>query len=168
MNMRPENPRGKRTNSPMNQYTSFLAILLTLQAFLDELSRPLKLHQQILIIDIIDLDAQMLILLPVLEVLEIVLEDRDYVSDSLLFESGLPAQGENAVSSVSADVPILDIQFEAFQLCCAFVSRYHLEKEMNGTITCSRYFEENEAEVANRIWILYLPTNEQVIVPWDS
>ena len=115
MNMSPENPRGKRTNSPMNQYTSFLAIFLTLQAFLDELSRPLKFHQQILIIDIIDLDAQMLILLPVLEVLEIVLEDRDYVSDSLLFESGLPAQGEDAVSLVSADVPILDIRFEAFQ-----------------------------------------------------
>ena len=106
----------------MNQHTSFLAILLTLQAFLDELPRPLKLHQQILIIDIIDLDAQMLVLLPVLEVLEIVLEDRDYVSDSLLFESGLPAQGEDAVSFVSADVPILDIDFEAFRLCCALIS----------------------------------------------
>jgi len=39
---------------------------------------------------------------------------------------------------------------------------------MYGPITCSRYFEENEAEVANRIWILYLPTNEQVLIPWDS
>ena len=85
----------------MNQYSSFLSIFFTLQTFLDKLPCFLKLAQKILIIDIVNLDAQMFVLLPVLEVLEVVPQDRDDVGNTRRVE-GIPStQGEYSVNFVS-------------------------------------------------------------------
>lgn len=87
----------------MNQHSSLLSIFLTFQPRLDELPCLLKYLQQILVVDIINLDAQVLVLLPVVKVFEIILQDRDDVGDARLFKSVPPTQGEDSVSFVSAD-----------------------------------------------------------------
>ncbi len=66
----------------MHQHAPSLPILAIPQRLLDPPPRPLELPQQILIVDIIHRDFEMLVPLPILEVLEVVLEDRDNVGDA--------------------------------------------------------------------------------------
>lgn len=66
----------------MNQNLPLPPILPLLQRLLNPSTRALELAQQILIIDIVDLDAQMLILLKVGHALEVKLQDREHVSDA--------------------------------------------------------------------------------------
>lgn len=75
----------------MNQHSPFPSVFAILQSLLDKLPRLLELSQQVLIFNIIDLNAQLIVLLPVLKVLEIILQDRDNVGDASLAESILSA-----------------------------------------------------------------------------
>jgi hypothetical protein len=59
----------------MNKNSAHLSISPAFQRLLDELSTVLKLSQQILILNIINLDIQMVILLPVLKVFEVIPQD---------------------------------------------------------------------------------------------
>lgn len=80
----------------MNQNLAFLTILPLPQRLLDPAPRPLKLAQQILVLDIINLNGEVLILLPVGESLEVEFEHRKHVRDARFGEGALAPQGENA------------------------------------------------------------------------
>lgn len=72
----------------MNKNSTCLPILPTLQSLLDKPPTILKLPKQILILDIVNFNVQVLILLPVLEVLKVIFQDRDYVRDSCVLKGG--------------------------------------------------------------------------------
>ena len=80
----------------MNQNLSLPPILPLLQRCLDPLARALELAQEILILDIIDLDAQVLVLVPVGNALEVELHDRQHVRDACFRERRLAPEGEDA------------------------------------------------------------------------
>lgn len=86
----------------MNQNPPLLATLPLLQRPLNPAPRPLKLPQQILVRHIIDIDTEMLVLLPVLELCEVVLQHRDHVRDAVLGQRVFAPEGEdpNCVFSV--------------------------------------------------------------------
>ena len=77
-------------HSPMNQNSPFLAILSTLQPPLNPFSTSLKLSQKVLILNIINLYAEVLVFLPILKVFEVILEYRDNMSDAFVLKRRFP------------------------------------------------------------------------------
>jgi hypothetical protein len=75
----------------MNQNpTLLLPNLRHFQPFFNPTSTPFKLPQKIFIFNIINLDAKMFIFLPVFEIFEVVLQNRDDVRYARSFE-GIPS-----------------------------------------------------------------------------
>ena len=75
--------RKKASNLPVNQNPSLLAIFTFLQALLNPTSASLKFSQQVLIINIININVEMFILVPVFKVLEVILQNRHDMGDAI-------------------------------------------------------------------------------------
>jgi hypothetical protein len=69
------------------------------QRSLDPAPRALKLAEQVLVLDIIDLDAEVLVHLPVGDVAEVEPQHRDHVRDARIGERALAPQREDAAGS---------------------------------------------------------------------
>jgi hypothetical protein len=80
----------------MNQNFRLSPILPCPQRPLNPTPRAFKLAQQVLVLDIVDFDAQVFVLLPVGHALEVELQDRQHVRDGGLRERRLAPEGEDA------------------------------------------------------------------------
>jgi hypothetical protein len=78
----------------VNQNTAFLPTSPLLQPLFNPASTSLEFPQQVLILNIINIDIEMFILVPVFKVLEIISKDGDNMGDAYAFKCTFPAQGE--------------------------------------------------------------------------
>ncbi len=86
----------------MNEYFPRLSIFPIPQGLLDESATALKVLQKIGVLQIIDVDAEVLVLLPIVILREIVFQDGDDVRDACLTQGRPASKGEETKRSQSA------------------------------------------------------------------